>query len=291
MTEHDETNELRERLHQQADRTPPSSDLAGGSITRARRIRRRRTVIAAVTAVVIAGGGVVGATTLRGWSGGDAPVAGVTATPTVPPPTPTSTTEPSDPAPSTSSAPPTSPGPTEETSGSQDTEAPPPPATTRQPTADGPASSNSAPPSNEQRAPACTADGTTIKVLAKQAAAGHVEYVITLTNTSDHDCTVQGFPGVSMVGGDDGTQIGAPADRDREHGPAELVTVPPGGLASASLWVARADNYGEKCDATDARGFRIYLPEERAAQFAPIEVRGCQNPDVHLMQIRPFGAG
>lgn len=112
-----------------------------------------------------------------------------------------------------------------------------------------------------------------------------------MTNTGDQTCTVQGFPGVSMVAGDDGTQVGAPADRDREHGAAELITVRPGGTATASLWVAEASNYGEQCEVTDARGFRIYLPEERAAQFAPIEVRGCQNPDIHLMQIRPFVAG
>ncbi len=36
---------------------------------------------------------------------------------------------------------------------------------------------------------------------------------IILTNVSDHSCKIGGYGGLSYVGGGDGTQVGAPADR------------------------------------------------------------------------------
>ena len=301
MNNHDEFSELRDDLRRRAEGTRPTSDLVGGALTRARRIRRRRTVIAAVTAVVVVGGGIAGGSAVIGqWPNGDVPVAGVTATPSAGTGAPTSVastsaTSTSNP-PSSASAPPSSDAPSSDApsseppsgrSSSEDTSPapPPPPETSTQ----GPSASNS--PGTKQQTPLCTADDTTIAVAAGQGAAGHVEYVITMTNTSDRTCTVEGYPGVSIVAGDDGTQVGAPADRDRDHGPAEPVTVRPGGTATASVWVAQADNHGDECKPVDARGFRIYLPEERSAHFAKVDVRGCQDPDIHLMKVRPFVAG
>src|SRR5699024_10045591 len=66
-------------------------------------------------------------------------------------------------------------------------------------------------PNTRAPAPLCTAAATTVEVAVGQGAAGHVEYLITMTNTGDRPCTVQGYPGVSMVAGDDGTQVGAAA--------------------------------------------------------------------------------
>lgn len=58
-------------------------------------------------------------------------------------------------------------------------------------------------------------------------AAGSVEIAIVLTNTGTTSCTLQGWPGVSFVGGGDGTQIGASAKQDAAS-PHETVTLDPG---------------------------------------------------------------
>lgn len=302
MSEHDETHDLHHRLHRHTDGMRPTSDLVAGSLARARRIRRHRTIVATVTAVVVAGGGIAGAGALRGlWDDGGVPVAGATATPT---PTPTGaatpstsrvTTAPSSPTPSDAVP---SPDPSDPGSGASTprstTPAPPPPADSSPPTDSSPPASGSRRPSANStsgapdRIAACTASDTTVEARPVQGSAGHVEYLITMTNDGDQPCTVEGYPGVSIVAGDDGTQVGAPADRDRSRGNGEPVTVRPGATATASVLVAQADNYGDDCDPVDARGFRIYLPGQRAAQFAPVDVRGCANPDIHLMRVRPF---
>ena len=64
---------------------------------------------------------------------------------------------------------------------------------------------------------------------------------------------------------------------DREQGIASL---------QALVKVAQAGNFG--CKVTKAAGFRIYLPGDRAAEFAPYAVDACTGASVHQLSVRPF---
>ncbi|GIG30288.1 DUF4232 domain-containing protein [Cellulomonas marina] len=118
-------------------------------------------------------------------------------------------------------------------------------------------------------------------------AAGSVTPDVVLTNTGTVPCTLQGWPGVSLVGGGDGTQIGAPAvlDRTSEH---PTVTLAPGGTALAALRIARADDYdAAACDPQPADGLRVYPPGDTASLFVEAEgLTGCAAGDVTLLEVQ-----
>lgn len=117
--------------------------------------------------------------------------------------------------------------------------------------------------------------------------AGHYTYAVRVRNTSDHPCMTQGYPGVSLVGHGNGTQLGAAADRVPASAPR--VVLKPGQSAQADLLVADAYVYDNAtCHRITADGFRVYPPDERAALYAPIQVAACSSRSVHQLQIKPF---
>jgi len=61
----------------------------------------------------------------------------------------------------------------------------------------------------------------------------------------------------------------------------------PGAKASAPLSLAQAANFPD-CGVTPAMGFRVYLPDDTAAQFSEQSEQGCSNAAVVLMEIGPF---
>jgi hypothetical protein len=94
------------------------------------------------------------------------------------------------------------------------------------------------------------------------------------TNTGSRTCTMQGFPGVSFVTGDDGQQVGLPAAR--EGGTTAAVTLAPGASTTDWLLITSPDPYpAETCKPVDVKGLRIYPPGETAAMFLPREDRTC----------------
>lgn len=98
-------------------------------------------------------------------------------------------------------------------------------------------------------------------------AAGSVWVHIALRNTGTAPCTLQGWPGVSFVGGGNGSQIGAAADRD-ESSPHPTVTLATGQTAVAPLKVTQAGNYpSAECAPTQPDGFRVYPPGSTASLF------------------------
>lgn len=115
--------------------------------------------------------------------------------------------------------------------------------------------------------------------------AGHIGLQVTVTNAGSAPCVVEGFPGVSLVTGTEGQQLGAPAKRIA--GTPTAITLAPGAKASAPLQLTQAGNYPD-CGVTPAAGFRIYLPDDTAAQFSPQPQQGCSNAAVVLMEIGPF---
>jgi hypothetical protein len=114
---------------------------------------------------------------------------------------------------------------------------------------------------------------------------GHIGLQVTVTNGSSAPRAVEGFPGVSLVTGNAGQELGAPAKRTT--GTPTRITLAPGAKVSAPLSLAQATNYPD-CGVTPAQGFRIYLPDDTAAQFSQQTQQGCSNANVVLMEIGPF---
>lgn len=114
----------------------------------------------------------------------------------------------------------------------------------------------------------CTASHLKISVDQGDPAAGSVMFTISFTNTGDDPCRIGGYPGVSAVGGGDGTQLGKAAQRGQAGKAAVLI---PNGHAEASLKAVDVGDgggpLGDECEATDADGWRVYAPGSKKAQY------------------------
>ncbi|TKV27380.1 DUF4232 domain-containing protein [Arthrobacter sp. NamB2] len=113
-------------------------------------------------------------------------------------------------------------------------------------------------------------------------AAGSVYRTLVLTNTSDQECAVEGYPGVSFVDAA-GTQIGAGADRDGSA--SSRVSLAPGTSATATLQQTNAQNYGEDCGLTPAAGLRVYPPGATDSLVLPQEIPACSATSIVLMTV------
>lgn len=115
--------------------------------------------------------------------------------------------------------------------------------------------------------------------------AGHQEMQVIATNTGPTQCTLQGYPGVSLTAPGSGAQLGASADR--VAGDSPLMRLEPGKTAVSSILVAQAGLYAN-CGATTAAGFRVYLPGQTTAIFAPFQISACRSASVHQLSVKPF---
>ncbi|MBY8879324.1 DUF4232 domain-containing protein [Actinacidiphila acidipaludis] len=113
---------------------------------------------------------------------------------------------------------------------------PAPPSATSGPAEPAPSATGS-PAAPSARTPAaagtrCTVTELRMRLGAADHGAGNVYYPLRFTNTGGRTCTLDGFPGVSLIRGD-GSVIGRPADR---QGPAgTVVRLAPGRTAEADL--------------------------------------------------------
>jgi hypothetical protein len=122
---------------------------------------------------------------------------------------------------------------------------------------------------------------------ARDAAAGHRFGVIRVRNTGDRPCAVQGYGGLSYVGGGDGTQVGAAADRDPR--PTPRVVLRPGERAVSLVSETVAGDYPRaRCRPAPVDGFRVFVPDSSRSQLVAHPTTGCRNPAVHLLSHRPF---
>jgi hypothetical protein len=118
---------------------------------------------------------------------------------------------------------------------------------------------------------------------ATDGAAGTIYHALVFTNSGPRSCTIQGFPGVSFVAGDDGHQVGQAARRNGDKGP--VVTLVPGATATAPVGFVNVGALGPRCRPTPARGLRVYPPHNTAAEFVPLESTACAGttgPSTHL---------
>ena len=115
----------------------------------------------------------------------------------------------------------------------------------------------------------------------------HVYGRIVLRNTSDETCWVRGYGGLSYVGGGNGAQVGAAADRTPSERP-KVVLAPGDKVRSAVVETSYAPYPKKKCRPTEVDGFRVYVPDETKSQFIEHPTTGCANPEVHLLEHKAY---
>jgi hypothetical protein len=136
----------------------------------------------------------------------------------------------------------------------------------------------------------CTAGDLQLSLGGGDAAAGTAYRTLRFTNVSGRSCTLQGYPGVSYVAGDDGHQVGAPASRTPSG--SALVRLGSGQSASTSVGLVNVRNYdAATCRPQPVRGLRVYSPGETRAEFVALQGTGCGNPKINQLTVNPLGPG
>ncbi|WP_329060421.1 DUF4232 domain-containing protein [Streptomyces sp. NBC_01429] len=107
----------------------------------------------------------------------------------------------------------------------------------------------------------CTADQLGISLGPPDVGAGNIRYDLRLVNKASSACTLQGFPGVSLLAGD-GAPIGKPATR--EGGQLGAVRLAPGGAAQTTLHTLNKGIKGSSCWAAPSL-IKIYPPGSKDA--------------------------
>lgn len=147
--------------------------------------------------------------------------------------------------------------------------------------------STTAAASSTTAVPECRSVDLSADYRARDAAAGHRHGVIRLRNTSSRACVVQGYGGLSYVGGGDGTEVGAPADREPATTPR--VVLAPGERALSRVTETVAQNYPRStCRPADVDAFLVYPPDATRPFFVMHRTTGCLDESVHLISHRPF---
>ena len=136
----------------------------------------------------------------------------------------------------------------------------------------------------------CHTADLSLKFGLGDAAAGTYHQNLIFTNKSGHSCTLYGYPGVSWVTGDNGTQVNDPLERNA--GTKKTITLASGGQAHAVIITHQALNYPTaKCKPVAIRGYRIYPPGETASIFVSQAGTQCSIKGVNLGQVLPIAAG
>ncbi len=122
-------------------------------------------------------------------------------------------------------------------------------------------------------------------------AAGSTYIPIEFTNTSGAACALYGYPGVSFVTGQNGSQIGAPAKRSGSFSNVN-VTVASHATAHAWLQVAEAGNYpASSCHVVSAHFLKVYPPGNTAPAYVSYSDQTCSSAKVATMTIDPVRTG
>ena len=118
-----------------------------------------------------------------------------------------------------------------------------------------------------------------------QGAAGSSYQVIDFTNLGSSPCTLFGYPGVSLAGGNPVAQIGAAAGRDATSH-ATVVTVPAHGTANALLRVVDALNFPPSaCGPVTSTDLQIFPPNQTTPLFVSYKSTACSKSATKLLTI------
>jgi predicted small lipoprotein YifL len=138
--------------------------------------------------------------------------------------------------------------------------------------------------------PPCRTADLRVTLGPGEGAAGSTYYPVRLKNTSGHPCRTGGFGGVSLVASATGKPIGAPADRTK-RGQAKPLVLGSGQRAESTLRVVNAENFpAGKCHPMQAKGFRVYPPNETHSAFVEQPSTACRSDQVHLLSLTPYKA-
>jgi hypothetical protein len=114
----------------------------------------------------------------------------------------------------------------------------------------------------------CTDLGVSIVIADGGGGAGSEYYDVLFTNTGGTTCALRGTPGVSVVGGASGTQLGKPADRI-ETG-VRTLTLRAGDTVAAPLKIVNIGTDGgplDGCTVEKGDGYRVYPPHSKRSTF------------------------
>ena len=144
--------------------------------------------------------------------------------------------------------------------------------------------------SSSRPAPAsCTPAALRVTAAFSQGSTQHAIYDLRLTNVSRTACTLQGYPGVSLVtaGNSSGRPIGSPRPVIlRSPGPVTTATLAPGQRALALLGIAETVMFtGSSCDPVVAHWLKVYPPHLRHAVYVPIAALTCSSSADQVLEI------
>jgi Protein of unknown function (DUF4232) len=130
----------------------------------------------------------------------------------------------------------------------------------------------------------CKAADLALAVVSGSGAGmSHLGVNLQFTNKTQQTCTLQGSPGVSFVGGDDGQQVGDPATREPKSS-SKRVTLTPGKQVTSELNITNAAVYPpEECQPVQARGLRVYAPDDTAAMYVEFPEQACSAPGTSML--------
>jgi hypothetical protein len=107
----------------------------------------------------------------------------------------------------------------------------------------------------------CNADELSLtEANSSDSGAGTLAYAIVLTNTGQRTCTMNGFPGVSLVD-INGNQVGSPATRASNYTQAKQ-TLSPGMKVKAVISTENSSNVADGTCKTGATKIRVYPPND-----------------------------
>jgi hypothetical protein len=138
--------------------------------------------------------------------------------------------------------------------------------------------------------PECKTSNLKLSLGPSDGAAGHFFQALRFTNASAQNCVIVGFPGVSYVTGSNGTQVGAPAERDGAKG--GQIVLKPGQVASAIVTFTDVGVFDQTaCRPTPTLGLRVYPPDSTASMFVARNGTGCAgtttSPQLRVQTIKP----
>jgi hypothetical protein len=137
----------------------------------------------------------------------------------------------------------------------------------------------------------CSAQQLSASIGNGGAAAGTAYYHLDFTNESSSTCFLEGYPGVSFVTGQGGSQIGAAAGRNTIYA-KHVITLAPGAVAHALLGISHAANYSTAlCGSTVNTGWlKVFPPDQFTALYVPLSSQACSKKSTVTMYVSVFAA-
>jgi hypothetical protein len=126
-----------------------------------------------------------------------------------------------------------------------------------------------------------------------QGTAGSVYVVLRFKNLNNVPCTLFGFPGVAQAAGTPVTDIGQPSTESPSTA-RELVTLPPGGYAYATLQIVDAGNFpAAKCTQKPATWLAVIPPNQEVPLYVPYKSTACKGTAklLTVSAVRPGNGG